>query len=129
MRGWCNLSDELKFSSLRLLRSDRGLLMLHLVHTGRSPNSFAQNRLKIDFQDSVTMGDVMEEVIDGLLEPLPEDRLTASEALSILGGLGKQNQKGVMGGKRSWRPVGSRVILDKGRSKLTVEIPPSGLKG
>lgn len=77
----------------------------------------------------MTMGEAMEEVIDGLLEPLPEDRLSVSDALSTLKGVKKQRLRGVMGGKRSWRPTGSRVILEKGRSKLTVEIPPAGLQG
>ena len=51
---------------------------------GKPPSAFPQDRLHIDFSQEVTIGRQLAGVVDGLLEPLVEDRLTAGEALDML---------------------------------------------
>ena len=51
---------------------------------GKPPSAFPQDRLHIDFSQEVSIGRQLAGVVDGLLEPLVEDRLTAGEALDML---------------------------------------------
>jgi len=57
--------------------------------SGRPPSAFPIDRMRLDIS-SVVMGPVLESVVEGLLEPVLEDRLTAEEALNILAGKGSQ---------------------------------------
>jgi len=59
-----------------------GATLLTLI-TGKSPSSFPQSRLKIDFSSESIPLD-LERIISGLLEPVEEDRISAREALRIL---------------------------------------------
>lgn len=59
---------------------------------GKPPNAFPQDRLHIDFSQEVAIGRQLAGVVDGLLEPLVEDRLTAAEALDMLTEEGQQSQ-------------------------------------
>ncbi len=55
--------------------------------TGREPESFPQERLKIQFRDQVKLPKALTNLLDVLLEPAAEDRpQSAQEALSILAG-------------------------------------------
>ena len=51
---------------------------------GRHPTAFPQERLKINFVDSVTTSDALQTLLDALLEPLPEERIDAEEAMALL---------------------------------------------
>ncbi len=53
---------------------------------GRSPNEFPQDRMQINFKDVVEVSPSMSAVLEGLLEPLLEDRTTAKDALALLSG-------------------------------------------
>ncbi|KAL4535053.1 hypothetical protein Ndes2526A_g05906 [Nannochloris sp. 'desiccata'] len=53
--------------------------------SGRPPSAFPVDRMRLDLS-SVVMGPVLESVVEGLLEPVLEDRLSAEEALNILTG-------------------------------------------
>lgn len=55
--------------------------------SGRPPSVFPVDRMRLDLS-SVVMGPVLESVVEGLLEPVLEDRLSAEEALNILSGKG-----------------------------------------
>ena len=53
---------------------------------GKPPSAFPQERLRIDFQEVVQVGPALAAVLEGLLEPLVEDRISASDALATLNG-------------------------------------------
>jgi len=63
-----------------------------LNSAGKPPSAFPQDRLHIDFSQEVTIGRQLAAVVDGLLEPLVEDRLTPSEALDMLTDGNQQSQ-------------------------------------
>ena len=54
------------------------------TNAGKPPNAFPQNKLHIDFSQEVSIRGQLATVVDGLLEPLVEDRLNAAEALDML---------------------------------------------
>lgn len=56
----------------------------YVCNAGKPPSAFPQDRLHIDFSGEVSIGRQLASVVDGLLEPLVEDRLTAADALDIL---------------------------------------------
>lgn len=58
---------------------------------GRPPNEFPQDRMQINFKDVVDVSPQMAAALEGLLEPLLEDRVTAKDALALLSG--KANQQ------------------------------------
>ena len=58
--------------------------MTHGIDAGKPPSAFPQDRLHIDFSQEVNIGRKLAAAVDGLLEPLVEDRLTAAEALDML---------------------------------------------
>jgi hypothetical protein len=74
-----------------------GGTLLYLL-SGRPPSDFSLNRMKLD-TSTVHMSYKLKKVVNGLLEPVVEDRLTVDAALSILKG---QNlaHKNVIGGSR-----------------------------
>ena len=59
---------------------------------GKPPSAFPQDRLHIDFSQEVSIGRQLATVVDGLLEPLVEDRLSAAEALEMLTQQDQQSQ-------------------------------------
>jgi hypothetical protein len=86
------------------------------------------------------MGSRLEAVVEGLLEPLPEDRLSAEDALSMLSGTARTAQRDSRGGDASSdgygspggsyarrRPAGSKIVVKKQGARLEIDIPPSGL--
>lgn len=61
-----------------------GMTLIHLA-TGRVPSDFATKRLKPDFRAHVHFSDDFEELIDRLIEPIPDDRYQlATEVLEAL---------------------------------------------
>jgi len=62
-----------------------GATLLFLATGGRPPSSFPQDgRMRVDLSAaSRSLGPEVAELLDGLLEPLPEDRMTAAEALEV----------------------------------------------
>lgn len=59
---------------------------------GESPSSFPQRRLNIDFS-RVNMSSRLNGLLEGLLQPAWEDRLTASQAKAVLAGQGPTSQQ------------------------------------
>ncbi|KAL0052888.1 hypothetical protein WJX82_009212 [Trebouxia sp. C0006] len=68
-----------------------GGTLLYLL-SGKPPSAFPQDRLHIDFSQEVSIGRQLATVVDGLLEPLVEDRLSAAEALEMLTEQDQQSQ-------------------------------------
>jgi hypothetical protein len=68
---------------------------LLFMATGRAPSSFAQDgRMRVDLSGARrSLGPEVAELLEGLLEPLPEDRMTAAEALEVAGGGAKQGRR------------------------------------
>lgn len=62
-----------------------GATLLYLV-SGRPPSSFRQERLRIDYSSSVSLGRPLSTLLDGLLEPHAEDRLSPADALATAEG-------------------------------------------
>lgn len=61
-----------------------GATLLYLL-SGRPPSAFPVDRMRLDLS-SVPMGRTLETIVEGLLEPVLEDRLTADEAMGLLTG-------------------------------------------
>ena len=59
-----------------------GGTLLYLL-TGRPPSSFPLDRMRLDLS-SVAMSPQLKAVLEGLLEPVQEDRMSAERALSLL---------------------------------------------
>ncbi|PSC76759.1 serine threonine kinase [Micractinium conductrix] len=103
--------------------------------SGRLPSAFPMDRMRIDF-GTVKMGARLEAVLEGLLEPVPEDRLSAEDALALLTGQprpardGRQGSGGGYGSPGSpydmRRPAGSKIQVKKRGPRLEIDIPPSG---
>lgn len=68
-----------------------GATLLHLL-SGEPPSSFPQRRLNIDFS-RVNMSSRLNGLLEGLLQPAWEDRLTASQAKAVLAGQGPTSQQ------------------------------------
>eukprot|EP00775_Hariotina_reticulata_P004132 gene4130-4379_t len=62
-----------------------GATLLYLV-SGQPPGAFPQQRMRIAYRDRITVGPQLSELLDGLLEPLAEDRLSPQEAIDIATG-------------------------------------------
>lgn len=131
-----------------------GGTLLYLV-SGQPPGAFPQARMRINYKDKVTVGPRLSELLDGLLEPLAEDRLTPQEALDIVTGkaakrrkrAAEQQQAAAAAAPRSVvrlpdgslyrppsmpsgpvrKPAGSRVSLESSGGKLDIDIPPQRL--
>jgi len=58
-----------------------GATLLYVM-SGRPPSAFPVDRMRLDLS-SVTMGSRLEAVVEGLLEPVLEDRMTGEEALQF----------------------------------------------
>lgn len=149
--------------------------------SGQPPFAFPQERMRINWRGKVSVGPVLDRLLQGLLEPILEDRITSDEGLAILEGRGaarrtlptEEPDKGsnIRGGwvrsrkaggvegnapvfirlpdgsvmklpgnrqeyrptaapqKAPSRPVGTRVKLEKGPTRLEIEVPPEGFTG
>ena len=123
--------------------------------SGRPPSAFPVDRMRVDLS-TVAMGPRLSMVVEGLLEPVLEDRLTAEEALSVLDGKkAKVRGGGTVGGSLFQKqqapkqkqqqlsstafgvkvpgplrkPPGSRVQVTKRGPRLEIYIPPAGFDG
>lgn len=111
-----------------------GATLLFLL-THCSPADLPQQRLKIDFRKVVQLQPEFADWLDHLIEPAVEDRL--SSAQEALAALTRPASKPVRPQSLSQRkmealrqqPKGSKIRLQKTPSQLTVDIPPSGLRG
>ena len=124
--------------------------------SGRPPSDFPLNRMKVD-TSTVPMNYKLRRVVDGLLEPVVEDRLTADEALRILRGeelvhknfiggnlFASPNLRGSADsndyevamlqdtpefGKFSRYCGDIQVTVSRSKSSLVIDIPPAPLGG
>lgn len=69
-----------------------GGTLLYLV-SGQPPFAFPQERMQIAYKDKITVGPQLGELLDGLLEAVSEDRLTAQEAIDIATGKAAKRRK------------------------------------
>lgn len=102
--------------------------------SGKPPSSFPERGLRLDYPSDLITDPNLDALVDGLLEPLTEDRLSASEALSLLRAApdtARQERPRRGGGSRKdlapGQPAGSRAILKRRGKTLELEIPPAGL--
>ncbi|KAF5832434.1 kinase-like domain-containing protein [Dunaliella salina] len=128
-----------------------GATLLFLL-SGRPPSAFPQERMRIRWRGSPDAPGLQPPsprwatVLDGLLEPLAEDRLSATEALDILEGRtevdrqqtdertpeSSREQRVPRTGRSTFqrkkslarRPAGTRVELERTPSRLDIVIPP-----
>jgi hypothetical protein len=112
-----------------------GATLLNLL-THQSPGDLPQTRLKIQFREAVTVSDTFADWLEGLVEPLVEDRFeSAAIALMALDrpqprASGNLTRREALQIRRRTRPSNSQVILERGpRQRLRLEIPPQGLRG
>eukprot|EP00955_Chlamydomonas_euryale_P053785 355617-Chlamydomonas_euryale.AAC.6 len=127
-----------------------GGTLLYLL-TGRTPNTFPQERMRIKLGDAVQFpdGSPWSDVLSGLLEPVAEDRLSARQAQAILRGevlaqpkrrqtrsatsaltpprSGREAISRMARGVSVAKPAGTRVQLQRSASRLDAVIPPKGL--
>lgn len=85
---------------------------------------------------AVKMGARLEAVVEGLLEPVPEDRLPAEDALALLAGKPRPARALQRTGGDAYsspdasvargRPAGSKIAVKKRGPRLEIDIPPSG---
>lgn len=97
-----------------------GATLLFLL-SHQSPADFPEKNLKIDFRPYVTIYPELADWLEGLLEPLIEDRFkSASEALAVL-----QSHREIIAGRSvsNPQPAKSRVSLQKRPNKLLITIP------
>ncbi|KAL4434687.1 hypothetical protein ABPG77_002810 [Micractinium sp. CCAP 211/92] len=94
---------------------------LLLLLSGRLPSAFPADRQRLDIS-SVKIGAPLRAVLEGLLEPAPEERMLAEEALE--GPLRLHSAAEAAIERR--RPRGSRVVIKKRGPRLEIVIPPRG---
>lgn len=106
-----------------------GATLLYLL-THQDPGELPQTRLKIDFYDHVTVSDDFADWLDGLIEPLVEDRFSsAAAALSALTAPEPQRPDSpppLL--PQHPKPLSSRVQLRRRRRHLILKIPAPGLQ-
>jgi len=107
-----------------------GATLLFLL-THQSPADLPQKRLCIDFRPYISVSEDFASWLDQMIDPLVEDRFaSAREALKAL------TQPPELAINRAQasplaprRPAGTRVQLQKSRTTLSMEIPPTGFRG
>ncbi|KFM23051.1 Serine/threonine-protein kinase D [Auxenochlorella protothecoides] len=103
-----------------------GATLLFLL-TGRAP--VASDRMRVSTR-ATAMSPRLRALVEGLLEPMAEDRLSVEEAQEILEG-GRARAVGAR--KRddaeAGRPAGSRVQVTRRGPRLEIDIPPPGFSG
>jgi len=107
-----------------------GATLLHLL-THQNPADLPQKRLQIDFRPYVTVSEPFADWLEGLLEPLLEDRFTsASRAFDALTRPAPdqrlRSRRGQSGGIQQL-PSDSKVQLSRSRRRLSLRLPPVGL--
>lgn len=111
-----------------------GGTMLYML-SGRPPSYFPQRRLKVEFQDVVTMSAGLANVVNRLLEPAPEDRFQSPrQVIQALQGESNGSFSMSSGNTARYvsqsntirRPAGTQVKLSRSSTKLEVTIPANG---
>jgi hypothetical protein len=113
-----------------------GGVLLYLL-SGKAPHQFPQNRLRVEFEDLIEVGPQLSKLLEGLLEPIIEDRLTASEALALLDDARQESSTwenravtSTTSGRSSTlqrQPAGGRCQVRSRGDRLRVVIPPAKL--
>lgn len=115
-----------------------GATLLFLL-SGQPPFAFPQERMRIDWHSSFKApSPLWTQLLDGLLEPVAEDRLTAEQAIDLLSGralhtrpvpskVRSQASGAAVDTAPARKPAGTRVILERIPNRLDVTIPPKGL--
>lgn len=114
---------------------------LLFVLTGKSPDEFPQEQMKIHFRGSVQISAHFANWLEKMLDPSPKTRFqTASEAIAALRRqkeLAPSSNRKTQSGKPTSqhrkkpstaeipreKPVGSRVIVKRSNGRLAIEIP------
>ncbi|DBB16730.1 TPA: hypothetical protein ACH3X3_014973 [Trebouxia sp. C0006] len=78
-----------------------GGTLLYLL-SGEPPSAYPQRRLKVDFS-RVEMSPRLSSLLEGLLQPAYEDRLTATQAKAVLAGQGSARQQQRQQ-QKAWNP-------------------------
>ena len=110
-----------------------GATLLNLL-THQNPGDLPQQRLRIDFRQVVTVSEPFAAWLAGLLEPLLEDRLQSAEAAldALTQPLPTQRRMVLprIGNPLvHHQPSGSKIRLNRSRQRLSLYIPPTGLRG
>lgn len=106
---------------------------LLFMATGRAPSSFAQDgRMRVDLsRERRSLGPEVAELLEGLLEPLPEDRMTAAEALEVASGVGEQQGRRREQGRRrgDGKPLrgGGASARQQDEQQMMVRMPDGSL--
>ncbi|KAK9834867.1 hypothetical protein WJX81_004804 [Elliptochloris bilobata] len=98
-----------------------GGTLLYLL-TGRPPSAFPQDRLRLEFRDSVQVSERLAALLEGLLEPLVEERLSAAEALALL-----RDDAALTPARGERQLPGARAKVTVSGSVLEVAVPRAAL--
>ncbi|MEM9116292.1 MAG: serine/threonine-protein kinase [Cyanobacteria bacterium P01_F01_bin.56] len=110
-----------------------GATLLNLL-THQNPGDLPQQRLRIDFRQVVTVSEPFAAWLDGLLEPLLEDRFQSAEAALDALTQPLPTQRRMVSPRIGnplihHQPSGSKIRLNRSRQRLSLYIPPTGLRG
>jgi hypothetical protein len=108
--------------------------------TGQPPFGFPQERMRINWRSGFTAPSPRwAALLDGLLEPVAEDRLTAAQALQALRGsavqrerrqavqVGKRGEAGYRDRTKQWGGTGQRVVEVSGTTPAMATWPACAL--
>jgi len=124
-RGWAQPASDLY---------GLGGTLLFLL-SGRRPYEFEARGLHLEWPDDLIGDGALAAVVEGLLEPLVEHRLSCGDALRLLRSQGspasvrQSSRSRPADGLLKGQPVGSRVRVKKGNRTLEIDIPPKGVTG
>ena len=120
-----------------------GATLLHLL-THQHPGDLPEQRLKIHFRSCITVSDSLANWLDGLLEPVMEDRFdSASTALLALDNAPLDSTQSAnsdfhppYGFKATVatqpqpceQPMGTRILKARNHHRLRLEMPPVGFR-
>ncbi|MGD1862822.1 MAG: serine/threonine protein kinase [Leptolyngbyaceae cyanobacterium] len=111
-----------------------GATLLYLL-THQNPGDLPQRRLKIEFRSAVSISDSLANWLDGLLEPLLEERFTSAEvAYDALTQPTSLQQRLLTHRDHKLasvlhQPSGSKIKLSRSHRHLSLRIPPAGFSG
>jgi hypothetical protein len=106
-----------------------GATLLHLL-THRNPSELPEQRLKIDFRKCVAVSAHFADWLDGLLEPVGDDRFPSAEAaLTALttpqsSHAPAQSRAGGSSRRIDGAPLGSRLQIERDHQRLLATLPP-----
>ncbi|MGB6299543.1 MAG: serine/threonine-protein kinase [Rivularia sp. (in: cyanobacteria)] len=100
-----------------------GATLIHLA-TGKIPADLPQTKMRIKFQDQVSLSDGFIRWIEKLTEPDIDDRFSsAEEALYVL-----NNSLDVDNSDEIAKPISTRIKLNKSNGNLEIKIPAARIK-